>query len=355
MGGNCGVLPVGGGVWGGQRGVNRGDLEPLLGMSDRGGPDDQAGDWAPAGGVGVRSSHVMGISDLNRNIAKLAARQGGHITHAQLLDLGLTTTAIGTRSSCGLLIRVHRGVYAVGHLPTNPIDRAHGALLAAGPRSALCGRSAGAVWGLYASWPRRLELVSPMRRRIPGLLVRRSGKLMRRDIVVHRGVRVTSPARTMLEIAPRTAMRTLDRFHNELRMRNLISNEQLIDVATRNRTHPGAAILLELAGASGGEAKRSMLEVDWARFARRHRLPEHEMNVHVAGHRVDVLFTPQRLVVELDGWATHGTRHAYEGDRSQDSEILARTGIPTIRITREGFRRDPAAQALRILAVLARR
>ncbi len=159
----------------------------------------------------------------------------------------------------------------------------------------------------------------------------------------------------MLDIAPRTGIRMLDRFHNELRMRNLIGNEDLIDVAVRNPRHPGAALLLHLAGASAGEAKRSMLEVDWPRFARRYGLPEHEINVHVVGIRVDVLFTPERLIVELDGWGTHGTKHAFERDRGQDSKILAATGIPTIRITRDAFSHDQAGQARRILSILERR
>ena len=295
------------------------------------------------------------LSELNARIAGLARRQGGHVTRSQLLQLGLDAPAVQSRQRRGLLIRVHYGVYAVGHLSTNPIDRAHGALLAAGPLSAVAGRSAATLWGMNDSWPHRLELISPLQRRIPGLHIRRCSKLQRHDIRVHRGIRVTSPARTMLDIAQRASSRALDRFHNELRMRNLIKNDDLVDVARRNPRHPGATILIELAGASAGEAKRSMLEVDWPRFASRYGLPEYELNVHVAGTRVDVLFTPDRLVVELDGWATHGTRHAYENDRLQDAQILATSGIPTLRITRDAFKSDPAAQAERVRAVLARR
>jgi very-short-patch-repair endonuclease len=307
------------------------------------------------GGSGVANPPETGICDTNRRIAALARRQGGHVTRTQLLGLGVQKRAVEGRLARGELIRAHHGVYAVGHLPTNPVDRAHGALLAAGRDSALADRSAAALWELLESWPQRLELVSPRRLRVPGLRVRRCGKLQRQDLRVHRGVRVTSPARTVLDIAPRTAFRRLDRFHNELRMRNLVSNDELVDVARRNPRHPGARILLELAEASSGEAKRSVFEVEWPRFARRYGLPKYEMNVHVAGARVDVLFTPDRLVVELDGWATHGTRQAYQRDRMQDAHILATSGIPTVRITRDAFKADPAAEAQRVLAVLARR
>lgn len=302
-----------------------------------------------------RNTSQRCICDINARIAALAGQQGGHVTRAQLRALGLERGAVQARANNGSLIRVHQGVYALGHLPTNPLDRAHGALLAAGPRSALSGRSAAAYWGLYTNWTYPLELVSPLRRRVPGTHVRLCSTLMQRDIRDRDGLRVTSPARTMLDIAPRTEDKHLHRFHNELRMRRLITNQQLLDVADRNPSHPGAPRLRALAGGSRGEAKRSPFEVDWVQFASRFELPPYDMNVHVAGERIDVLFTPDRLIVELDGWDTHGTRRAFEEDRDQDSEILAITGIPTMRITYDGLHRWPKKQANRINAILSRR
>ncbi len=267
----------------------------------------------------------------------------------------MTRGVIETRVKAGWLFRVCRGVYAVGHVPTNPLDCARGALLAAGARSALRRRSAASYWRLYSAWKAPLELISPQRIRIPGLEISRCSSLLERDIRTIDGIRVTSPARTLLDIAPRTYSKTLHRFHNELRMRKLIDNEQLIDVAARNPLDPGAKHLRELAGASKGEAKRSDFEIDWPNFAAKYKLPAYEMNIHVAGERIDVLFTPDRLVIELDGWGTHGTKLAFEDDRDQDSGILAATGIPTMRITYNGLHRRPHEQVRRIYAILARR
>lgn len=305
--------------------------------------------------ISVANPPQRGNCDVNARIAELSRRQGGHVKWTQLIALGLGKRAIEARAGNGSLVRVHHGVYAVGHLPTNPLDRARGALLAAGPRCALRERSAAAYWELYSRWPQPLELISPLRRRIPGLSIRECRTLIRRDIRTIDGIRVTSPARTLLDIAPRTYAKTLHRFHNELRMRKLIGNEQLIDVAARNPLHPGAKRLLALAGASAGEAKRSPFEIDWVPFAAKYKLPAYEMNIHVAGQRIDVLFTPDRLVVELDGWGKHGTRRAFEDDRDQDSSILAATGIPTMRITYDGLHGRPLEQVRRINAILARR
>jgi hypothetical protein len=296
-----------------------------------------------------------GKREQNRQVARLAQKQGGHVSRSQLLSLGVGRRAIQSRIENGQLIRVHRGVYAVGHLPTHGRGRARGALLAAGPRSALCGKAAAAFWGLYSRWSYPLELISSLQHRLPTIKTSRCTTLIRRDISTVDGIRVISPARTLLEIAPRTTTKLLHRFHNELRMRRLINNEMLIDVAARNPLHPGAKHLLKLAGASKGEAKRSPFEVDWQPFAKKYGLPEYVINEHVAGERIDVLFTPDRLIVELDGWDTHGTKLAFEEDRDQDSGILAATGIPTMRITYEGFHLRPREQIRRINAILARR
>jgi Transcriptional regulator, AbiEi antitoxin len=326
------------------RGVNRGPLTPLLTVSAFRNPRQT-----------FRNAPARGKRELVRAVAEIARRQGGHVTRTQLLALGLGRRAIQARLEAGWLIHVHTGVYAVGHRPTNPSDRARAALLAAGPRSMLCGGSAAAFWGLYQRWAFPLQLISPLQRRIPGLRMSRCSTLLQRDIRTKDGIRVTSPARTLLDIAPRTQTKNLHRFHNELRMRRLINNELLLDVAARNPRHPGARRLRELAGASAGEAKRSPLEIDWQNFAGRYDLPAHQMNTHVAGERVDVVFTPDRLVIELDGWGKHGTKQSFEDDRDQDSGILAATGIPTMRITYDGLHLRPGQQASRINAILARR
>ncbi|MGH2843124.1 MAG: type IV toxin-antitoxin system AbiEi family antitoxin domain-containing protein [Solirubrobacteraceae bacterium] len=298
----------------------------------------------------------MSISDIYVRLTALAQKQGGHLTRSQLERAGLSAATVSRHVSTGRLIRVHQGVYAVGHLPTNPLDRAHGALLAAGPRSALAGGSAAAFWQLFKRYPSRPELISPLRRRIPGVMTRVSQTLRSRDIRRIPGaftVTVTSPARTLLDIAPRISKGHLDRYHNELRMRHLIANEQLIDVALRNPRHPGACRLMNLAGESRGEPLRSALELDWKAFVKRHPLPRNEMNVQLAGERVDVLFMePRPLIIELDGWDTHGTRQAYEADRERDAKILAETGIPTVRITHHGLHHRSRTQAQRIRTIL---
>jgi very-short-patch-repair endonuclease len=78
------------------------------------------------------------------------------------------------------------------------------------------------------------------------------------------------------------------------------------------------------------------------------------MNTIIGGHRADVLFIPDRLIVELD-WGTHDTPWAGEDDKDRDADIYAELAIPTIRITQRQLTRDPKKQATRVLKILERR
>lgn len=307
---------------------------------------------------GGRNAELFGISSTaqpDERIAAVAGRQGGHVTRPQLIELGLGKPAIEYRLRVGRLIPVHRGVYAVGHVPANELDRAHGALLAAGENSALAGDSAMALYGISEDWPDPIELLATTDRRPPTLNVHRCRTLLRRDIVIRQGLRVTSPARTLLDIAPRLHERRLIRAINQLRMDHSLTVEAIADVVARNPRHPGTKRLrVELARAQS-EPTRSQLEETFLELLRVHGLPTPLVNVQVAGYRVDALFPEHRLIVELDGWATHGTRHAFRRDRRQDAEILAATGIPTIRLSYEDTTAHARETAERLLSILSSR
>ena len=61
---------------------------------------------------------------------------------------------------------------------------------------------------------------------------------------------------------------------------------------------------------TSSEAERRLLEL-----IRAARLPDPRTNVKVGGHEVDLLWPAQRLIVEVDGFAFHSTRAAFERDR----------------------------------------
>ena len=99
----------------------------------------------PAGVAGV------GVGEVDRAIAAIAERQGGHVTAEQLAALALSRRAVQRRLQRGFLIAVFRGVYAVGRLPTLAEDQAKGALLAMGDGAALSPDSAAYLHGYFTS------------------------------------------------------------------------------------------------------------------------------------------------------------------------------------------------------------
>jgi hypothetical protein len=298
------------------------------------------------------------MNHLDRAISALARRQGWHITTAQLLALGLSRQAISHRVSRGLLIAVFRAVYAVGHIPTNPLDQAKGAILAVHPRAALAGRSAATLHGVYRRWTTPLELTSPVDHRPSGVIVHHRPTLRPTDIVAVDGVRVTSRALTILDIAPRFDTPGLTWAIDRLRLDRRqvpLRIPQLEALVTRLPRHPGARHVRAALALAQPEPARSRWEIDWPPFAAERDLPPYLTNVPVCGHRVDVLIVPDLLIVQMDGWETHAPRHAFEHDRELDARILAELGIPTVRVTYRRFHADPAGEAARLHRIIARR
>ena len=254
----------------------------------------------------------------------------------------------------GQLIRAHHGVYAVGHLPTSPIDQAHGALLAVGERSALAAETALALWRADRTWPHPFELISPRDIRLAHLTVHRSSTLLTRDIRRVQGLRVTSPARTALDLAPRFTGKELTGIVNDLRVVNKLKVHQLRDVVARNPRHPGAAHLRDLLGDSQAQPTRSELENAFLRLIKRYRLPTPLINVHVGDEEVDAYFPDHELIVELDGGPAHADdwRPAFERDRARVVDVMLRTGLPTIRFTYDQTRRRHRETAAKLKGIL---
>jgi very-short-patch-repair endonuclease len=301
-------------------GVNSAALKPLLEMS------------TGKGGIEESSGSGRSVTEMSMNVHNFAQKQGGHVTWAQMLEVGMTTRTISRWIASGKLIRVYRGVYAVGHLQSNPIDAAHAALLAGGERCALAGPCALVLWGVWRYWPKRLEIVLAGDRRPSGLIVHRSTTLLKRDITMVQGLRVTSAARTMLDNASRLNAKRLARAVNDLRLRDLLTVEQIEDVIARNPTHEAVTLLQPHLEFAQEEPTRSELEDRFLPLLRRHKLPTPRINAHVVGYRVDAYFPDHALVVELDGWKQHRSKERFLGDRRQDFAILAATGIPTVRL-----------------------
>ncbi len=284
-------------------------------------------------------------------IVALARRQRGYVKREQLLALGETRNAIYHAVSRGRLIPDHAGVYALGHLPTLPQDRAYGALLACGPGAVLSHGTAAVVWGIYRWWDMPFELTVPGRRSRPGIRIHRAA-LAPADKTKQLGLPVTSPARTVLDMAPRLSDKAPTRAVNDLR-RGYMSLEDLGEVLDRCQRHGGAERLRPFVQTPKGPT-RSEFEDAFQALRERYDLPEAWVNAKVAGFEVDVYFPLERVVVELDGWDYHSSRERFINDRDRDTTLLA-LGIVTVRVTWERLELQSPREAQRLIKILENR
>jgi hypothetical protein len=287
-----------------------------------------------------------------RRLASLARRQRGYVTRQQLLDLGFGPGAIKYRVAKGTLIVVYAGVYAVGHTPVSSPDRAYAAVLACGAGAVLSHGTAASLWGVDKRWRTPFEVTVPSARRRPGIRVHRT-KLHRRDVRRHEGIRATSPARTVLDIAPRLTDRALTRAVNDLRIARHLRATDLQDLIDRCPRHHGAPRLRALVYPHRGPT-RSELEDAFQDLTERYGLPPALINARVAGYEVDVLFPEEKVIVELDGYEFHGTREAFEDDRERDAATL-QAGFATVRLTWQRMQARRAREAARLHSILAAR
>jgi hypothetical protein len=289
-------------------------------------------------------------SSLWRRIAKIAAGQQGNITTARLLGLGMRKDALYYAVRTGRLFRVFHGVYAVGRPPVKAIERAAAAVLACGPRAALSHASAMTLWGFWKHWDEPFDVTAAVDRRRQGIRTHRCTTLLTRDVTLHHGIRVTTPARTVLDIAPRLKPKALTRLINDARRTPLLTLEDLADVVERNPLHPGAQLIRPHLD-NPQNPTRSGGEDDFPAFCERYDLPIPLINAIVHGFEVDAYFPEERVIVELDGWPYHRDRSSFESDRDRDATMLA-YGIPTVRITYDRFEQDPDREAARLHAIL---
>ena len=162
------------------------------------------------------------------------------------------------------------------------------------------------------------------------------------------GIPVTSPARTILDMAAAADPHVESALARALR-RNLTTRSELLERAS---TRPGCRLLLPLLD-SGPALTESEAESRLLALIRKARLPEPECNITLGRFVVDFLWRPQRLVVEVDGFEFHSDRATFESDRVRDAELQA-MGFRVLRVTWRGIVREAEAVIARIAGALAR-
>ena len=284
-------------------------------------------------------------------LARLASAQHGVVTRTQLLNAGVTTDEVRRRVRSGALLRVHRGVYRVGHSAPSLEARYLAAVLACGDDARLSGRAAAHLFGLVKARAPRAEVTAPRKRRVEGVRVRR-GRIEPPDRAAYRGIPVTTVPRTLVDLAADLALYDLARACHEAGVRFRTTPAQVTEVLARRPRSPGAAHLrLVLTGDT--RVTLSALERRFLALVREHRLPLPRTNRVAGAYRVDCRWADRRLTVELDSYRFHHSRHAWEQDRRREREARAR-GDDFVRYTWRDVFEEPAATMAELRRLLGR-
>jgi very-short-patch-repair endonuclease len=271
-------------------------------------------------------------ASIDQLIARVAARQHGVVTTAQLRAAGIGDQGISKRAKAGGLHRIHRAVYAVGHNRLTFEGRCMAAVLALGEGAVVSHRSAASLWGMLKPHSGPIHVLVPGdsgRRKRPGITIHRSHSLIAGVTTRRNGIAVTKPARTLKDL------------HRTV-------TEEIYQRAVRRALDLRWITSDDLQGEE--ELTRSKLERLMFRFCRRHRLPQPQVNARVDRYEVDFLWRDQKVIVETDSWGHHGDRAAFERDRARDARLQS-LGFRVLRFTWRQIREAPefVARTLRDL------
>jgi predicted transcriptional regulator of viral defense system/very-short-patch-repair endonuclease len=267
-------------------------------------------------------------------VAELAAEQWGVLSTDEMRACGLSLNAIAVRARNGWLHRLYRGVYATGH-PNVPIEgRFLAAVKASGPGAVLSHFSAAALYELVRWDGRYPQVTTTSKRAHHGIRIHRSSVLAVQDTTRHRGIPITTPARTLVDLAATFEYRALRRTVREA-LRTLVTTRQLVETLDRLGARRGVVNLARIV-AAGHVPTRSELEdtvLDLLLNAGFER-PDVNVPIMIGNRRIipDFGWPAQRLIIEADGAAYHDNRLAREDDAERQA-ILEAHGERVVRVT----------------------
>lgn len=316
----------------------------------------------PAGAISLLARRKA-MRDRDRDLARLAAAQHGLVVAEQLEQVGFSEPERRERVGRSLW-SVAPGVYAVGHPGLSRRARAAAGLLYAEERAGLgmvglSHDSAARVWEIErrdVRGPIHIGVVGrPTLVAVERVEFHRPPTLTVGDLVEHRGIRLTTPERTVIDLLPKRTEAEISAVLEQMVTRLNRSPDAIHDWATGLPKMSGRSKLIRaLDDVAGPAVVKSELEDLFREVCREANLPLPLANHWVAGLEVDGAWLRERVVVELDSWRYHGGRWQFHRDRDRGL-VLARAGFEVIRLTWRQLKRDRAEVVATLAAVLRRR
>jgi Protein of unknown function (DUF559) len=234
------------------------------------------------------------------------------------------------------------------------------AVLASGPEAVLSHRSATALWGIWGSGAGEAHVTVPRKTRSQGSIHRHFGALPVDEVTIRDGIPVTSAARSVLDLAADRGEAAAESALREVEYLGIYGPVSIATLLARHPHHRGASIVARcikrLEDDPGGRI-RSPLEELFLPFLDAHHIPRPRLNPWLSigddRFQVDCLWPDARLVGELDGFRSHGTKRAMRADRRRDRRLVA-ASYRVVRITPDQLATEPAQVAVDLRVSLDR-
>jgi very-short-patch-repair endonuclease len=281
-------------------------------------------------------------------VRSLAVRQYGLITCTQAAELGHGRAAWYAGIRSGALHAIAPRVAALPGAVNCPAQRILAALLSAGSGAVASHRSAAHLWGVegLADSPVDITFVDRNRKlTLPWVRVHTPTDHVDLRPVRRAGIPTTNPLRVLVDlgqVAPEVVPQALEHFL----IAGTVSRSSVSGVLARHgrkgRSGVGALRAAHATLALGDRPPDSVLELRMAALLADHGLPPAHFHRRITGFEVDFAIEPGRVIIECDGWDSHGRdRRQFERDRARDAELSA-LGWIVLRFTWLQITRRPA-------------
>jgi very-short-patch-repair endonuclease len=294
----------------------------------------------------------------------VVARQHGLLSRSQALEIGVTPGQVDWLLKRGSWGRILPSVYRAAAAPLTWQQPLMAASLWADGKAAISGQSAAALWEFEGYWRRRVELSGCSDLSPPaGVVFHQVKRLPAVEVTTRSGIRVTSAARTILDLTPVVPPRTLERTLDEALRKGHVTVEAMLRCIARNgrrgreRIARLASLLAERRHQSPPDSE---LESDVAALIREHGIaaPVKRHRVIEANHfiaEVDLAWPSEKVAVQVHGSSFHRQPRTWENDQRVENRLQLH-GWLVAKVTRRMLEEDPGqCVALVARALSARR
>lgn len=294
---------------------------------------------------------------VDRLIAGRAGCSHGIVSLDELLALGVSAKAIKRRIRDGWLTELFPGAFLVGHHNVTRRSYWKAATVSCGPGSALSHRAGAQLQRLsdLIPGPPHVTILHERVLQRPGILVHRTRELPPSQITRLHGIPVTTVARTLVDFAAVASPGELRAAVWAAARLELLDTAATLQLCDASRGRKGVGLLRSHLREKRGPVTetRSPLEDLFLSICSDFDIRMPAVNVPVLDYIVDLLWLPEGLIVEVDGWGWHRSRESFEGDRRRDARLGA-VGYHVQRFTHERLASERALVAGEVLALLDR-